>query len=143
MAFELFTEPVFQAQITEILTNIAIGVAVAAVGFVGRAVHGFINANKNNKDYDFLVKVATIGVQAAEQLYAAGDGDAKQAYAFDYIKKELSNRNIPVDVDQVRTAIEAAVLSEFNYPEAVTPAAPPTETVVAVSPGVDPIVASD
>ena len=135
MAFELFTDPAIAAQISAVLTDVAIAVGIAAIGFLSRAVHGFINANKNNKQYDFLVKVATIAVQAAEQVYEAGEGDSKQAYAIEYVKTELKNRNIPIDVDQIITALEAAVLSEFNYPQSVIPADPPTETVVEVSPG--------
>ena len=95
-------------------TTLFIIVITAAIGFVGRAVNGWVNANKNDKNVDFLLKLATIGVQAAEQLYETGDGAAKQAYAMEFIEKELQKRHIPLDIDAIATAVEAAVLQEFN-----------------------------
>lgn len=136
MAIEILT-PAVQAEITGLLVNAALAAAVAVIGFVGRAVHGWVNANKNDKNLGFLLSVATLAVQAAEQVYGS-DGEAKLNYATEYVKAELARRNIPIDVDQIRTTIEAAVMAEFNYPGAVTPADAPAETDVVTSSGDQP-----
>lgn len=129
MAFELLT-PAVQAEITAILTNVALSVVIAAIGFVGRAVHGWVNANKNDKNLGFVISVATMAVQAAEQVYGSEAGQDKKQFALDYVKAELTRRNIQVDVDAISAAIESAVMAEFNFPASIEPADPPTETVV-------------
>jgi LL-H family phage holin len=121
-----------------ILVDALIAVLVGAIAFVGRAVHGFINANKNVKGFEFLSQLATIAVQAAEQVYADQDGDTKKRFAIDFLEKALAERNINVDLDVISTAIEAAVMSEFNYPAAVEPASPPATTDVQTSAGEQP-----
>ena len=132
--FDIFT-PEQWAQLTTALTGVLIAVLTAAIGFVGRAANGWLNANKNDANVQFLLRLATIGVQAAEQLYASESGDQKKAYAIEFITNELKSRNIPVDVTAIETAVESAVLAEFNYPAAVTPADPPAETVVVTEAG--------
>lgn len=136
MAIEILT-PAVQAEITGLLVNAALAAAVAVIGFVGRAIHGWVNANKNDKNLGFLISVATLAVQAAEQVYGS-DGESKLNYATEYVKAELARRNIPIDIDQIRTTIEAAVMAEFNYPAAVNPADAPAETDVVTSAGEQP-----
>ena len=125
----IFTPEQWQGLVTA-LSGVFIAVLTAAVGFLGRAAQGWLNANKNDANVQFLLRLATIGVQAAEQVYGGENGDAKKAYAIEFIQAELDKRKIPVDIGSIEAAVESAVLAEFNYPAAVTPAEPPTETVV-------------
>lgn len=137
MAVETTLSPALVSALTPYLVDGALAVFTVALGFVGRAVHGFINAHKNDKNFAFLMNVATMAVQAAEQQFGS-DGEAKLAWATKYVQAELDRRNIRIDVDQVRAQIEAAVMSEFNYPAAVTPADAPAETTVVSEAGEKP-----
>jgi hypothetical protein len=110
----------------------AIGIVVAAVGVQVRKVQA---STANNHNADFINKVIEIGVQAAEQVYGAAEGDQKKAYAIDFAEKWLADRGVKVDIDILDSAVEAAVMREFNYPTAVEPAAPPTETTVTMPGG--------
>jgi len=109
-----------------------IGIVVAAVGVQVRKVQA---STANNHNADFINKVAEIAVQAAEQVYGAASGDAKKGYAIDFAEKWLASRGVKVDLDLLDTALESAVMREFNYPAAVEPAAPPTETTVTMPGG--------
>lgn len=114
------------------LATAAIGTIVTAVGYQLRKL---VAAQANGEHADFLAKVAEIAVQAIEQTYAAANGDEKKAAAIAAAERALEARGVKVDLDIIDDAIEAAVLREFNYPQAVTPADPPTETVVEMAPG--------
>ena len=125
----------FVDALTPYLVDAALAVFTVALGFVGRAIHGFVNAHKNDKNFQFLTSVATVAVQAAEQMYGS-DGQAKLDFATKYVQAELDKRNIKVDVEDIRAQVEAAVLAEFNYPQAVEPATAPASTdVVSTSDG--------
>src|SRR5690349_19694772 len=115
------------------LTQLFLAVATGVIAFVGNEVRKFTKSRFNNEQLSVLSNVATIGVQAAEQLYGALGGEQKKDFAFQYAQAELAKRGIKVDPDQLSTIIEAAVLAEFNYPAAVEPAQSPSETVVESS----------
>lgn len=119
------------------LSQIFLAVATAVIALVGKASRDFINANKDNKNFSLLNDIAEAAVQAAEQLYTKRDGDTKKAAAIDFAESWLATKGINIDADELSAAIEAAVLREFNYPQAVEPASPPAETVIDVSPGRD------
>lgn len=137
MVFQVVTDPTTVTLIDALMPTIIatfISVATAAIGFIGFQVRKFIASQANNEHADFLARVAEIAVQAIEQTYAAADGDAKKAAAIEAAERLLESRGVKVDVDVISDAIEAAVLREFNYPAAVTPAEPPTETIVEMAP---------
>lgn len=142
MAFDLLT-PSVQEALTPLMVNFGLGAAIAFVGFVGRALHGFINSHKNDSNFAFLTSVAEKAVQAAEQLYAENDGDQKKAFALKFVQDWLAANNIKIDVSAIDTAIEAAVMTEFNFPMAVTPADAPATTDVVSTPGEEPQVVVD
>lgn len=134
----IFT-PEQTAELTGLAVTAFVTIASAVVAFVGRAAHGWVNANKNDKNFSFLMSVATMAVQAAEQIYG-DDAEAKLDFATEYVKAELARRNIQVNVDQIRAQIEAAVLAEFNYARNVEPAADASQdTSVTSSPGTAPV----
>jgi LL-H family phage holin len=118
---------------TPIIVNVFLTVITAVIGAVGLAVRSFVNSKLNAEQLANLNTVATIAVQAAEQLYGAFEGDQKKQFALDYAEAELAKRGIKVETDQLSAIIEAAVLAEFNYPAAVEPAPAPAETVVSQS----------
>ncbi len=120
---------------TPIIVNVFLTVITAVIGAVGLAVRSFVNSKLNAEQLANLNTVATIAVQAAEQLYGALEGDQKKQFALDYAEAELAKRGIKVETDQLSAIIEAAVMAEFNYPASVEPAAPPAETSVVMSTG--------
>jgi LL-H family phage holin len=127
--------PELMEALTPLLINVAIGVVTTIIGVVGVAFRSFLNAKLNAEQLALFNEVATIGVQAAEQLYGAANGDAKKDFAIQFVEAELAKRGIKnVDVDRIASVIEAAVLAEFNFPAAVTPAEAPAETVVVAGP---------
>lgn len=123
-----------QIDFTPLAVNFAVTVAGIVLAFLGKAVRDFTVANKDNKNYGLLVSIVENAVQAVEQVYKDVDGDTKKSAAIAMAEAALEARGIKVDLDEIDAAIEAAVLREFNFPAAVEPAAPPTETVVNVSP---------
>ncbi len=120
---------------TPIIVNaviVVVGAVAAAIGVQIRKVQATVSKDKNA---DFINKVIEIGVQAAEQVYGAANGDTKKDYALDFAEKYLASKGIKVDLDVLDTAVEAAVMREFNYPAAVEPATPPTETSINMAGG--------
>jgi LL-H family phage holin len=94
-------------------------VITAVVGFVGIEVRKWVKANATDAQVTAFQKFARIGVQAAEQIYGAGQGDEKFEYAKNFIETELAKRGVKVELDAIQAVIESAVLQEFNWPEAV------------------------
>lgn len=64
--------------------------------------------------YQALRIVASIAVQAAEQLAMAGVIQEKKQYAIEQVKLLLEQQGIKMDIESISVAIEAAVLEEFN-----------------------------
>lgn len=122
----------FVDQLTPIITQLAVVVITTVIGAVGYTIRQWANAKFNSEQLSVINDVAVIGVQAAEQLLNRFGGEEKKKFALEYAEAELARRGIKVDLDQLSAIIEAAVLAEFNYPAAVEPAAPPTETVVSM-----------
>lgn len=137
--FQVVTDPIVMPSIIDALLptiiTTFIGVATAAIGFIGFQVRKFIASQANNEHADFLSRVAEIAVQAIEQTYSAANGDEKKQAAINAAERLLESRGVKVDLDVIEDAIEAAVLREFNYPAAVTPADPPAETFITMSNG--------
>lgn len=127
---------VFSPYIGEVFVT----VATAVIAFVGKAAYGFITAHKNDKNFQFLTSIAEKAVQAAEQLYAEYDGDTKKQFALDFVQSWLDANHLKIDAKAVDAAIEAAVMTEFNFPAAVEPASPPAEAEVVSTPDADPDV---
>lgn len=71
---------------------------------------------KNNKpDLAWAIeRAASMAVKAAEQAGAAEYIDNKKQYALDTAEKWLTAQGLPIDLDLIDAAIEAAVYEEFN-----------------------------
>ena len=82
----------------------------AVIALISALVSAFlIPWLKTKIDADKLQTVQAyveIGVKAAEQLYAASEGDKKKAYVISF----LAGKGIKFDVETVDKLIEAAVL---------------------------------
>lgn len=112
---------------------LVIGIVVAAVGKEGRRL---AKNNANNAGFEFVLSVARAGVQAAEQVYGEYEGEKKKAYAIEFAEKWLAAKGVEVDLDVLSTAIESAVLNEFNHPALAENVVLPAE-VYSPQPGED------
>lgn len=127
------TTPGLVVDLSPYLAQLFLAVVTAVVAFVGNEARKFTKAHFNNTQLDVITKVATIGVQAAEQLYSTFNGEDKKNFAMQYAQAELAKRGINVDVEQLSAIIEAQVLDQFNYPDAVEPAGGESDTTVVQS----------
>ncbi len=68
---------------------------------------------RNQWALDFLINQS---IRAAEQLYRDGNGEAKKAYVYKIVEKELVARGLTIDLAVLDARIEAAVYAEFTKP---------------------------
>ena len=62
------------------------------------------------EEYELLMKIAEQGVLAAEQIMSGSKlGKEKKEYVINYIKTTLKEKNMTVNMEDINTAIEAAV----------------------------------
>lgn len=108
-------QPVFD--FTPYLTQLFIAVVTAVIAIVGNGVRSYLKAHVSKDQIAVVDKLASVAVQAAEQVYGSAGGADKKAYAIDYVQTELARRGIKVDASSIETAIEAAVMTEFNFPD--------------------------
>ena len=87
--------------ITEVLEAVFYLIAVLVSAFVIPAIKNKVGA-QNMANF---LKWVDIAVAAAEQLYAAADGEKKKYYVLNY----LSTKGFDVDEDELEMAIEASV----------------------------------
>lgn len=78
-------------------------------------------SDRNQWALDFIIAQS---VRAAEQLYRDGNGEAKKAYVYKIVEKELATRGLTLDFDVLDARIEAAVYNEFKNSNVVIPAPP-------------------
>lgn len=93
----------------------------------------YLRAKTTSEQFGFIQQVATVAVQAAEQLHLAGFIEDKKAVAEGMVLRELANRGIKVDQTVIDTAIEAAVMDVFNSVK-VTDPQPESEVTADVTP---------
>lgn len=62
------------------------------------------------EEYELLMKIAEQGVLAAEQIMSGSKlGKEKKEYVINYIMTTLKEKNMTVNMNDINTAIEAAV----------------------------------
>lgn len=83
---------------------IEFAVAVAAIAITIFLVP-YLKEKLGTERYDAVVDLIWKAVQAAEQLFGAGNGAQKKAYVVEYLE------NAGIDAAAVDTEIEAAVLA--------------------------------
>ena len=93
----------------------------------------FVRSKTTTEQFAFIQHVATVAVQAAEQMHLAGYIADKKGVAEGIVLRELANRGIKVDATVVDTAIEAAVMDVFNSVK-VTDPQPESEVTADLTP---------
>ena len=87
-------------------------IIVAVIGVIGAILTGIvfplIKAKVTNEQWQTIASYAVAGVQAAEIIFGAGQGEQKFAWAKEYIEKECEAHGIKIDVDTIKVAIENA-----------------------------------
>lgn len=101
-------------QVVQAVLLAALPILAAAVT---RWVIGEIERQKTTLDADVLRNlewIAQIAVHAAEQLNAAGYIADKKVYAMKVGEQWLKDRKISINIGVLESAVEAAILKEFN-----------------------------
>ncbi|MBP7213322.1 MAG: hypothetical protein KBA03_03725 [Anaerolineaceae bacterium] len=68
---------------------------------------------------EVLEQAALIAVRAAEQAGISGLIENKKEYAISIVEAWLKKQGLPIDIDVIAAAIEAAVWEEFNSEQTV------------------------
>jgi hypothetical protein len=107
----------------ETLLKILLPVVFSALAafLIAQAKLLWVRAKNQQPDLaDTLEWVARTAVYAAEQAGAADLIDDKKDYAIEVAEMWLSAKGLPIDLDMIEAAIEAAVYSEINKERAGT-----------------------
>ena len=76
--------------------------------FITSVVYPLIKSKLTNSQWETIKNYALAGVQAAEIIIGAGNGEKKFEEVKKYIEKECAAHGIKIDMDTVRIAIEKA-----------------------------------
>ena len=109
-------------ELTNTIVTAVISVLVGLVAYALKQVPGFIKAKTTAEQFAFLQNVATVAVQAAEQLHLAGYIQDKKGVAIGIVVRELQAKGLKVDATSIDHAIEAAVMDAFNTEKVTDPA---------------------
>ncbi len=95
--------------ITQIIVS-AIGlVGLIMTGIVIPALRTWVKSKVTNEQWETIKNYALAGVQAAEIIFnAQGQGEAKFAWAANYIEQHCAEHGIKIDTDTIKVAIENA-----------------------------------
>ena len=94
--------------ITQIIVT-AIGLAgLILTGIVIPSLRSWLKSKVTNAQWETIKNYALAGVQAAEIMIGAGNGEKKFEDAKKYIEKECAAHGIKIDTDTVERAIENA-----------------------------------
>lgn len=92
-------------------------IVVALIGLLAAVITTvaipWIRTKLGAQRWEQLQSIALVAVQAAEQLYKAGQGEAKLKYALERTREAMRKMGVSYDEGTIRAAIEAAVL-ELN-----------------------------
>lgn len=88
-------------------TDIILAVIALLSAVLTSIVAPWIKAKLGNEKLSTALSWVEIAVNAAEQVYAITDGDAKKQYVVDFLRK----KGVNFDSEQLDAAIEAAVLN--------------------------------
>ena len=94
--------------ITQIIVS-AIGlIGLILTGIVIPSLRSWLKSKVTNEQWETIKNYALAGVQAAEIMIGAGNGEKKFEDAKKYIEKECAAHGIKIDMDTVQVAIENA-----------------------------------
>ena len=105
------------------------------VTFAGWAWRKYVLGKLTQEELATLQRIATIAVQAAEQMGAGQVGEAKLALALDFATRQLNVYGIKVTPEQLRAAIEAALYATVTRWELTPPATVTDRVMLEVSEG--------
>ena len=108
-------------ELTTLIATTLITVIGALLTDAVRRLPGLIKSKTTAEQFDFLQSVATVAVQAAEQMHVAGYIMDKKGVAIGIVVRELAAKGIKVDQTAIDTAVEAAVMDAFNQFKAKDP----------------------
>ena len=87
-------------------------IVVAVIGLLSviltSVVVPLIKAKLSQEQWTTLMKYAIAGVQAAEIIFGAGNGEQKLEWAIKYIQDEAKSHGITFDPQSIRVAVENA-----------------------------------
>ena len=88
--------------------------------FLPAYVFPMLKKKMSAEEYELLMKIAEQGVLAAEQIMSGSKlGKEKKEYVMNYIKTTLKEKNMTVNMEDINTAIEAAV-KQMNEAKALS-----------------------
>lgn len=112
---------IFTPEVTSLIAQAVIAlIGTLLTVLVGGAIR-LLKARTTSEQYSYLQSVATVAVQAAEQMHLAGYIMDKKAVAEGIVLRELASRGVKVDQTVIDTAIEAAVMDVFNSVKVTDP----------------------
>lgn len=87
-------------------------IVVALIGLVSLiitcVVVPWIKSKVTGEQWDIIMRYAVAGVQAAEILIGAGNGEEKLKWVTEYIEAQCKAHGIKIDMQTIRVAIENA-----------------------------------
>lgn len=92
------------------LISWATTVITGAIKKAQKRAEAYYNAHTNEKDRELLHKIGKEAFAWAETLYKEYEGDIKLNKAFEYASDKLKSVGIDVTGDEIRAAIEKAVV---------------------------------
>jgi LL-H family phage holin len=99
----------FLSDLINALLMALVPVAVTALGFLARAVIGYLKARMGAEQYRIIEMVAATTVASLEQSLKGAAGQAKKDAALALVRAECLKRGIKLDEAAIESAIEAAV----------------------------------
>lgn len=99
-----------QTAISNLVTLLLTGLVTA----IAKSVYSLIKTHTTANQFAILYQIATAAVQASEQGALGGFVTDKKSAALQYANESLSAAGLKVSAEELSSAIEAAVLREFN-----------------------------
>ena len=100
------------------ITQIVIALIGLMIAVITSVIVPLVKAKTSANQQVIIASIARTAVLAAQQLYAAEDGQKKKAYASEYVSSLMKKHGLTLSSDEVDAAVEAAV----KEIKAVTPA---------------------
>lgn len=107
----------YLATIVLALVGWATTVITGSIKKAQKRAEAYYNAHTNEKDRALLHKIGMEAFSWAEALYKEHDGDRKLEEAFGYASEQLNVLGVSVSGDEIRAAIEKAVV-DYNAQKA-------------------------
>ncbi|KAA8747094.1 phage holin [Paenibacillus sp. UASWS1643] len=109
-----------QPYIISIVTALIGILATIITGSIKKAqgkAEAYYNAHTNEKDRELLHKIGMEAFSWAQTVYREYEGDRKLQEAYSYASEKLANLGVEMSGDEIRAAIEKAVV-DYNAKKA-------------------------